>query len=60
MTPLNEDIISIPAGILPQAGKEWKPHKGQFMQDKVDWVPVLGDLMQTLPGPGSEPVGGLK
>ena len=59
LTPLNNDIISIPAGILPQAGKEWKPHKEQFVQDKVGWVPELGDLVQHLQGPTGEVVGGL-
>lgn len=60
MTPLNNDIISIPAGILPNAGQEWKPHREQFVQDKVGWVPNLGDLVQNLQGPGSETVGDLK
>jgi len=60
LTPLNEAIISVPAGILPNAGKEWKPHKEQFVKDKVGWVPELGDLVKTVCGPGGEVVGGLK
>lgn len=46
----------MPAGILPEAGKEWKPHKEQFCSDKVGWVPDLGDLVQTQRGPGSATV----
>jgi len=59
LTPLNEDIISVPAGILPHAGKEWKPQKEQFVKDKVGWVPELGDLAKSVKGPGSEAVNGL-
>lgn len=59
MTPLNNDIISVPAGILERAGKDWKPHKEQFMQDKVEWLPKLGDLAQTTLGPGSANVNSL-
>lgn len=59
ITPLNYDIISVPAGILPNAGKEWVPHKEQFMQDKVSWVPGLGDLEQHKQGPTSSAVGKL-
>lgn len=60
MTPLNDEIISVPAGILNRAGKDWRPHKEQFMQDKVEWVPKLGDLVQTVQGPGSADVNALK
>ncbi|KAK5945080.1 hypothetical protein PMZ80_002283 [Knufia obscura] len=60
LTPLNNEIISVPAGILPDAGQEWKPQKEQFLKDKVGWVPELGDLVQTVKGPGSEVVGGLR
>jgi len=56
LTPLSEEIISVPAGILPEAGKEWKPQKEQFLKDKVGWVPELGDLVGTVLGPGSESV----
>lgn len=56
MTPLYEEIISVPAGILPNAGKEWKPHKEQFVKDKVEWVPQLGDLIQSHRGPGGEAI----
>jgi len=62
MTPLNDDIISIPAGILENAGKDWTPHKEQFCEDKVSWVPDFGDCVVTKfkRGPGGEEVGDLK
>ena len=60
ITPLNEEIISVPAGVMPQAGKEWKPDKEQFVVDKCDWVPELGDLAKMQRGPGSETVDALK
>ena len=56
LTPLNDQIISVPAGILSDAGKEWAPEKEQFVQDKVDWVPDLGDLVQFMQGPSGEAV----
>ena len=42
MTPLNEEIISIPAGILERAGLDWIPQKEQFCNTKAEWVPLFG------------------
>lgn len=62
MTPLNHDIISIPAGILSCAGKEWKPHKEQFKKDKAIWLGDLcgGKLIGSHLGPEGTDVGDLK
>ena len=56
LTPLSDEIISVPAGILPMAGKEWKPAREQFTKDRADWLPHLGDLVQSVHGPGSKDV----
>lgn len=60
-TPLNDDIISIPAGVLSSGnsglgriaksegadrrGVRWKPHKEQFCQEKAPWMADLGELV---------------
>lgn len=60
-TPLNEDIVSIPAGILlsgnsglgsiakregaDRRGVRWKPQKEQFCQEKAPWLADLGELV---------------
>jgi len=41
-TPLNNDIISIPAGILEHAGRDWTPSKEQFCDVRCEWVPEFG------------------
>lgn len=58
-TPTSDVIISIPAGMLPQAGKEWKPHKEQFVADKADWVPIFEGVDQQMHGPSAKTVKGL-
>lgn len=61
LTPLNEEIISLPAGILSSGnsglgdiaksegsdrkGVRWKPQKEQFCQEKVPWLADLGELV---------------
>ncbi|EXJ60137.1 hypothetical protein A1O7_04289 [Cladophialophora yegresii CBS 114405] len=45
-TPLNEQIISIPAGVLSgRAGRDWTPSKEQFCAERCGWVPELGTLV---------------
>lgn len=60
-TPLNNDIISVPAGILATAGLDWVPDKEQFCLDKAMWVPDFGDriVQRFTRGPGGEEVKGL-
>lgn len=62
MTPLNHDIISIPGGIMSNAGKDWKPQKEQFMKDKAGWLGDLcgGELIGSEKGPDSTAVGDIK
>ncbi|KAK5061040.1 hypothetical protein LTR84_007581 [Exophiala bonariae] len=58
-TPLNEDIISVPAGILDEAGLEWVPQKEQFCTSKAAWVPEFArDLVaqRFVKGPFGEEV----
>lgn len=43
LTPLNEDIISVPAGILDLAGLDWIPQKEQFCTSKAAWVPAFAN-----------------
>ncbi|ETN44892.1 uncharacterized protein HMPREF1541_09767 [Cyphellophora europaea CBS 101466] len=59
LTPLNDDIVSIPAGILASGNsglgiiaqaegdrmiqKRWTPHKEQFCRDKAAWMGDLAD-----------------
>ncbi len=59
MTPLNHDIVSVPAGILEAAGKGWKPQKEQFCEDKSPWVPGFGDCISVRykRGPWGDEVG---
>ncbi|OAP58558.1 hypothetical protein AYL99_07648 [Fonsecaea erecta] len=42
-TPLNKDIVSLPAGVLDGVVTQWAPHKEQFCDVRCDWVPELGD-----------------
>jgi hypothetical protein len=59
-TPLNDAIVSVPAGVLESAGKDWAPHKEQFCGDKVGWVPDFPGLAERYKrGPGGEVVGAL-
>lgn len=61
LTPLNDDIISIPAGILSSGnsglgsiakkqgqaarGVSWKPNKEQFVREKAPWCADLEGLV---------------
>jgi hypothetical protein len=44
-TPLNEHIISVPAGVLGRAGRDWAPSKEQFCADRCGWVPEFGAIV---------------
>ncbi|KEF53736.1 uncharacterized protein A1O9_10137 [Exophiala aquamarina CBS 119918] len=59
LTPLNENIISVPAGILERAGLDWSPQKEQFCSFKARWIPEFGkDLVaqRFVKGPFGEEV----
>jgi len=43
---LNEDIISIPAGVLGDAGRDWAPQKEQFCEVRCGWVPEFGGMVK--------------
>ena len=45
-TPLNEEIISVPAGVLERAGQEWTPIKEQFCDVRCQWVPEFGGVVK--------------
>jgi hypothetical protein len=45
-TPLNENIISVSAGVLQDAGRDWVPVKEQFCGSKCGWVPEFGDAIK--------------
>ena len=45
-TPLNEEIISIPAGVLEGAGGGWTPSKEQFCEMRCEWVPEFGETVR--------------
>ncbi|OAL35784.1 hypothetical protein AYO20_04934 [Fonsecaea nubica] len=39
LTPLNDDIVSLPAGVLDGVTTHWAPHKEQFCDVRCAWVP---------------------
>ncbi|KAH0845571.1 Glutathione-dependent formaldehyde-activating family GFA [Fonsecaea pedrosoi] len=39
LTPLNDDIVSLPAGVLDGITTNWVPHKEQFCDVRCAWVP---------------------
>ncbi|OQV10945.1 hypothetical protein CLAIMM_14862 [Cladophialophora immunda] len=51
-TPLNHDIISLPAGVLDSAATRWAPHKEQFCDVRCAWVPDLGGRVRERFGKG--------
>ncbi|EXJ73370.1 uncharacterized protein A1O5_03130 [Cladophialophora psammophila CBS 110553] len=42
LTPLNEAIVSIPAGVLEHSPTSWAPQKEQFCEVRCAWVPDFG------------------
>jgi hypothetical protein len=60
-TPLNDQIISVPAGVLQDAGGTWTPEKEQFCADRCTWVPEFGAAVgeRYVRGPRGEQVAAL-
>jgi hypothetical protein len=54
-TKLRDDIVSIPAGTLENAGQDWVPVKEQYCKYKAGWVPDFGLLQKHVAGPTTEP-----
>lgn len=53
-TKLRDDIVSIPAGTLENAGQDWVPVKEQYCKYKAGWVPDFGLLQKHVAGPTTE------
>ncbi|KIW89131.1 uncharacterized protein Z519_09983 [Cladophialophora bantiana CBS 173.52] len=55
LTPLNETIISIPAGVLEHSTTSWAPQKEQFCEVRCAWVPDFGGTVTQRFGRGPTP-----